>query len=322
LFSEVSVLLRVILDEEIFVSNFDLHPHFNEIPPDYENANSYALNLLGRGNIIQKIKLPASTMKDNHTEIVVNVAFKDKDFTTLTFDNRYNYQGRNRIWYQNRILNVFDYLDEDHKRYGTKSFLAKTKLNVKEKEVLNEKIVAVKKQDEERREEALKYIIEDDYGAQITRLKEFKIHTFGRSIADPYFDYSTNFELKGLVKKAGPNYILEVGKLIGSQIEIKDDAMKRSADIYMPYARSFDYTIKIQIPEGYKVQGVDALNIKVENETGGFVSSGTVEGEQLVIKTKKYYNQNYEPVANWPLMLEFLEAAYTFTQEKVLLKNK
>jgi hypothetical protein len=89
----------------------------------------------------------------------------------------------------------------------------------------------------------------------------------------------------------------------------------------MSFPRSFENEITFNIPEGYSVSGLEKLNKKVENETGGFVSTAEIKGNQLVIKTLKYYKNYFEPNANWNKMIQFLDAAYQFTQEKVLLKK-
>ena len=115
--------------------------------------------------------------------------------------------------------------------------------------------------------------------------------------------------------------MIEIGKLLTSQIEIDQKEKDRKNNIYMVYPRSFDNEIVLEIPIGYAVSGLDKLNKKVENETGGFTSSAEVKGNQLVIKTFKHYKKYYEPNSNWNKIVVFLDAAYQFTQEKVLLKK-
>jgi hypothetical protein len=109
---------------------------------------------------------------------------------------------------------------------------------------------------------------------------------------------------------------------LGGQIEIKPKDHVRNEDIYMAYPRQFSYTIQFDIPDGYTCEGVDRLNVKVENETGGFTSAATVKGNSLSIDIKKYYSNGYEPVANWPRMTAFLDACFEFTKVKLLLKKK
>ena len=96
----------------------------------------------------------------------------------------------------------------------------------------------------------------------------------------------------------------------------------RKENIHLNYPKSFNYNIKIKIPEGYSVSGLDKLNISIDNSTGAFISNTKIEGDSLIIKTSKQYKNNYEPNSNWNLMLEFLDAAHQFTNEKILLKKK
>ncbi|MBO9731744.1 MAG: hypothetical protein J7623_24095 [Chitinophaga sp.] len=67
----------------------------------------------------------------------------------------------------------------------------------------------------------------------------FGVDKMGLQHNDPDFVYHTNFILDGPLKHAGNNNILETGKLIGGQLEIKLEQRDRKVDIYMPYARSF-----------------------------------------------------------------------------------
>jgi hypothetical protein len=96
---------------------------------------------------------------------------------------------------------------------------------------------------------------------------------------------------------------------------------KEKEDVYMPYARTFIYTINILIPGGFEVKGLEKFNVNVTNSTGGFISTANVEGNKVVIKTKKYYAHNFEKAANWKDMTAFLEASYNFTQQKLLFKK-
>ena len=114
---------------------------------------------------------------------------------------------------------------------------------------------------------------------------------------------------------------MDIGKLIGGQVEIDEKEKDRKNNIYMGYSRSFDNNINITIPDGYTVSGIDKLNTSIINETGGFTSKVTIEGNILKITTHKYYENNYEPKENWSKMVSFLDATYQFTQEKILLKK-
>lgn len=144
----------------------------------------------------------------------------------------------------------------------------------------------------------------------------------GVTVKNRLWKWKRLFAVKNnLIKKAGDKYLIEIGKILTSQIEIDQKEKDRKNNIYMIYPRSFENEIILEIPAGYSVSGLEKLNKKVENETGGFTSSAEIKGNQLVIKTFKYYKNYYEPNANWNKMIAFLDAAYQFTQEKVLLKK-
>ena len=70
-----------------------------------------------------------------------------------------------------------------------------------------------------------------------------------------------------------------------------------------------------------KLKALEKFNKKVENSTGGFISTAVQNGNIIIIKTSKFYNNYYEPNSNWPKMIDFLDDAYQFTQEKILLKK-
>jgi hypothetical protein len=128
--------------------------------------------------------------------------------------------------------------------------------------------------------------------------------------------------MEGWVKKAGNNYIVDIGKFIASQIAFEKDQRERTKDVYMPFPRSFSYHCELTVPEGYTAEGVDKLNSKTENETGAFIAVAKQEGGKVIVDIKKYYNHSFEPSSKWSLLLTFLDKALDFNQQKLLLKKK
>ncbi len=151
---------------------------------------------------------------------------------------------------------------------------------------------------------------------------EYKLVATGRYGLDTNLEYNESFTFKNqFIKKAGSNYIIEIGKFIGGQIEMVDEQRKRNVNIYMRYPRTFNYEINLKIPNGYKVVGLDKLNKSVINNTGAFISTAKIENGFLKVKTSKQYKHNYEPKENWDLILAFLDEANQFKNEKILLKK-
>ncbi|MNS33773.1 hypothetical protein [Solitalea canadensis] len=73
--------------------------------------------------------------------------------------------------------------------------------------------------------------------------------------------YQTDFTINGWVKRAGNNYMIDIGKFIGGQVNLTKSAERdRKVDVYMPFARTFITVISLEIPQNYAVEGVKALN--------------------------------------------------------------
>jgi CTP:phosphocholine cytidylyltransferase-like protein len=137
----------------------------------------------------------------------------------------------------------------------------------------------------------------------------------------PATEYSDEFTVDYIVKKVGPNYILDYGKLIEKQVEVKDKDRIRTIDIHMGYPRTYDEEFVFVIPEGYSVEGLENFNKYAVNKTGGFVSSAEIKEGKLVVKAKKYFNENYYPYNKWSEILKFLDASVEFYNTKLLLRK-
>ena len=173
-----------------------------------------------------------------------------------------------------------------------------------------------------KQKEAFTAEIKDWFDQPVTDLADYKIENLGVRHNNPDFVYSSKFAMNGLVKKAGNNMIVEVGKLQGTPLTIRADQRKRKRDIYMPFARSLQTNIILQIPDGFTVEGINELNKKVENEVGHFIAEASTDGKTVTIKLRKSYNHAFEPVGNWEKLLAFIDAANEWTNAKLLLKKK
>ena len=102
---------------------------------------------------------------------------------------------------------------------------------------------------------------------------------------------------------------------------IKDDQRKRDMDIYMPFARSIGYDIRIKVPDGYTVEGLESLNKSIENETGYFKAEASLNGQVITLTVKKGYFHVFEPAANWEKLLAFIDAGADWTNSKILFRK-
>jgi len=149
----------------------------------------------------------------------------------------------------------------------------------------------------------------------------WKVDNAGLRHNAPDLVYTTEFTMDGLLQRAGNNILLSIGKAISSPLKLTSSQRIRKVDIYMPYARTIDYSVRFAIPQGFTVQGTDKLNHTLENDCGSLTTDAKIEGGQLVVHFKRVYKHNVEPAAKWPELLAILDASTDFAGQKVLLKK-
>ena len=163
--------------------------------------------------------------------------------------------------------------------------------------------------------------IKQQFGAGPKEVSSYKINNNCLFNEARPFEYQSSFSMENMVKKAGNNYIIEVGKLVGTFDKPDDKDSTRSIDVYMPCARSFNYNITLDIPNGYIVKGITDLNKQVSNETGFFSCEAVADEHSVKIKVARTYSNNYEKAANWPKLLQFINGFYNFTTQKLLFEK-
>ena len=124
------------------------------------------------------------------------------------------------------------------------------------------------------------------------------------------------------IKRGGNNYIIDIGKLIGGQLQLKPTQSERNVDIYMPFARTLDYNISLEIPQGYKAEGVDKLATNINNPSGMFISNAKIEGNTIRLKITKVYSNALEKATQWTQLTDIINAAIDFQSKKILLRKQ
>ena len=174
------------------------------------------------------------------------------------------------------------------------------------------------KEYQENKFEYIQEWVKDQY--DIEEILDFEVLNFGQKVDRP-LSAKYIFETEEYIKKAGPNLIFDIGSLISGQVELTEEEInERTKPIELNFARTISNEIVVSIPEGKKVEGLDVLNMNVDNESAAFISSATLSGNTLTVKTDKIYKQEFLPVEKWSELVEMLEAAYKFSQLKVVLK--
>lgn len=157
----------------------------------------------------------------------------------------------------------------------------------------------------------------------VDKYEDFELIHDGRFGDTAWLKYHEKFTLKKLLSKAGKNYVFSVGELIGDHIKLDENELKgRQTDIWIANPRTLENNITVNIPDGYTVEGIQELNTSAENESGTFISTAKMDGNKLLINTKKVYKKNFDKKEAWNNYIAFLEPAYKFSQAKIVLKKK
>ncbi|MCW3119250.1 MAG: hypothetical protein JWM28_3332 [Chitinophagaceae bacterium] len=268
-----------------------------------------------------KMTLPATVYKDNHEAEIITVKMDAANPQLLTLNRTITTKGSLKKDAQAALTIYEEMARQTAAAVGvTEDLITQNSNHGRNAKKVEEELKSLLEKARIKHKEDFENEIQRNYDVRAKELKSYKILNFGAQ-ADAPFEVDEEFAMEGWVKKAGNNYIVDIGKFIASQIEIKKEQRERKKDIYMPFPRGFSYHLEFILPEGYGTEGLDKLNTKIENETGAFVSIAKKEGNKIIVDINKHYVNSFEPAAKWPLILNFLDKALEFNQQKILLKK-
>lgn len=130
---------------------------------------------------------------------------------------------------------------------------------------------------------------------------------------------------RSAVDKAGENYIFNIGKLIGEQVELYQKHTRQQV-IDIEFAHELERKIQFVIPPGYVVKGLENLNINIEYSTDneksmGFLSDYTVHGDTVNVHIYEYYTRTVYPLEQYEEFREVINAAADFNKISLLFEK-
>ena len=317
---ELDYVMRVKLKDKAYfleaINNFDAFgtPHnylegAEGMSIRYDEADSY-----------YKVSVPPTPASANLSREEYLVSFTDA-MNVINVERTSTYTGSQKSDLIGKANLDREYLNTDFEKYYAEP-LTKGKKNETPAPVNNKYEYADKEEQVKERKELFEKILKGDE-VDVDKYTDFELVQDGRTGDSAMLRYKEKFSLKKLISKAGKNYIFEAGKLIGGQLKLEPNEIKeRQTDIWIPSALTIENSITIQVPEGYSVDGLQDLNINIDNSSGTFISAATVSGNKLLITTKKIYKNTFDKKEAWPNYSAFLEPAYKLSQAKVVLKKK
>ena len=136
------------------------------------------------------------------------------------------------------------------------------------------------------------------------------------------FDISSEY----FVEKAGNKYLFKLGDLIGPQMEMYQEK-KRILPLEAEFNRSYYRTIKIHIPEGYKISNLDDITIKNSYTAKGkelfiFDSYYTLDGNILTVTADEHYRESIVAQEIFEAYRTVINSAADFNKVTLILEPK
>ena len=327
--SSLGKLSNVLFDQEIrYVCKLNNNYYFNYT--DHSNPSDLVENLLGSEAYIidqptkqntQNIKpvtLPDAGFQDNVSDFTINASL-DTGINILSVSRTSTFIGISKGRSITTALKFTPYMLDDYKYYGGAS--PTEKMKEAQEEEYNKTAKALKEEFKEAKVELVKSDLQSEFHQKVA-YKNFSISSDGRSLKASKLIFTEDFELPGMVRKAGKKYLVNITGLVGSQLQIKKEERVRKYDINVGYARTFNWVINLKIPAGYTVEGVKELKVNVDNETGTYTCEAEEQNGVITLKIKKVYKKANSSKDKWSSMLTFIDAAYNNSFKYLLLKPK
>ena len=248
----------------------------------------------------ERLNLPAGTADDNCNITAIQA---DLDNTLLTV-NRNEYRTGTQKEYMQEMLVKMEDVDAAYRRLLSIDKEFAEEVGKKYADDLQEAF----RKGREQEKENYKWEIDFYHGENAKELLDYQMQCLGNRPDSAAFIYNVRYTMDGYIRKAGPNYVLSAGKLIGEQTRIEGKERKRSADIYMSAPRTFQWNITVNLPAGYKA-------------AGSFTAKAVTENGKLILNILKRYNHKVEPVANWEKLLQIQDASKAYEALSVVLKK-
>lgn len=138
------------------------------------------------------------------------------------------------------------------------------------------------------------------------------------------FVYHVDYEMEGLVKRAGSSMMLAVGKLIGEQMKLEGNERIRKDRIWRRMAFADEWNIEVALPKGYQAsaESLKKLNTTVSNDCGEFAVKASAGAGKIIVHVSKSFLHREEPVANWDKVLKLVDACSAFNEKQVVITKK
>jgi hypothetical protein len=135
--------------------------------------------------------------------------------------------------------------------------------------------------------------------------------------------FDVNLTANSLLESAGNDFILNIGKTIGTQSEMYQTSKRKQA-VDIDFEHAFFRKIEFSIPKGYKVSNPEEMNMKAEMIENGKVSASFTSwyeqiGNIIYIYSREVYPELVYPLSNFNEFRKVINASADFNKKKLII---
>lgn len=285
----------------------------SEIPYIYQGRKAYMQDSE------EQITIPVSQAEDNKsvTDMVVKL-----DGTKLDISRKVTYSGEQKMYGQSLV-------SPDNTLFGSSQLEAYWRyLKYDDKDSYScytkKESAELKGAFNEFRKNAIdpfKAEISSYHDGDPVQVSGYGVDCVGIRRDSSNFVCHVDYVMDGMVKRAGNNYLLSVGKLIGSSLKLEGKDRERIDDVWRKMAFVDEWNIEIPLPQGYKVsaEALKKIETSVANECGEFTVKATAGNESVKVYVRKCFAHRVEPVSNWSKLLALVDACSAFADKQMVI---
>lgn len=285
----------------------------SEIPYIYQGRKAYMQDSE------EQITIPVSQAEDNKS---VNDMVVKLDGTKLDISRKVTYSGEQKMYGQSLV-------SPDNTLFGSSQLEAYWRyLKYDDKDPYScytkKESAELKGAFNEYRKNAIdpfKAEISSYHDGDPVQVSGYGVDCVGIRRDSSNFVYHVDYVMDGMVKRAGNNYLLSVGKLIGSSLKLEGKDRERIDDVWRKMAFVDEWNIEIPLPKGYKVsaEALKKIETSVANECGEFTVKATAGNESVKVYVRKCFAHRVEPVSNWSKLLALVDACSAFADKQMVI---
>lgn len=170
--------------------------------------------------------------------------------------------------------------------------------------------------------EAFGSLAENYINAPVEYFTNWELKSSGVNPALNEVSLNLNYGVSGLYTKAGPNYNVKIGALIGDFTKFKTkDLEARSYNVWYGYPYSRIIKVKVSIPEGFKASNLEGLSFTENNALYTLNSKAEVIGAEVVLTVSYTVIKKEFTPEEWSKLISMYYQLYSLSEKSIFLKR-